>query len=194
MPQRAAQCFHFPFPPAIASSSSQSQSPSPSQLWHSLRLICRSRRRVEMSKTNASTPNFHLVNVWKCCRKNYLVVENVHILVHTTVISLFHTHTRVHWRNNNNMHLSICHVDICLAIYFPAATCARLFSLSHTHFSPFSLPLSSVQLPASLLSLFLGTVCAIQGECNAIVARNWLSYLSHTLKVNEISASRIYHY
>lgn len=42
------------------------------------------------------------------------------------------------------------------------------------------------------LPLFLGTVCATQGECNAIVGRNWLSYLSHTLKVNEISASHIY--
>lgn len=68
----------------------------------------------QMSKTNASTPNFHLVNVWKCCRKNYLVVEKPYSTV---------SHVHRHWRNNN-MHLSICHVDICLAIYFPAATCA----------------------------------------------------------------------
>lgn len=119
----------------------------------------------------------------------------------------------------NNMHLSICHVDICLAIYFPAATCAlpaqitiwRLSSalrssssslsiISHSLSISFSLPsgwvLSCLRFLLFVfllfLPLFLGAVCATQGECNAIVGRNWLSYLSHTLKVNEISASHIY--
>lgn len=149
MPQRAAQCFHFPFPPAIASSSSSSQSPSPSpsQLWHSLRLICRSRRRVEMSKTNASTPNFHLVNVWKCCRKNYLVVENVHILVHTTVISLSYTHT----------HMCIGGIIITCIYQFVMLIFVWqfIFRLRHVLDSSLSLTLTS------LLSLSLPSSCLL---------------------------------
>lgn len=167
MSQRA-QCFHFPFPfsywwfpfsfpVSIYCSVIVVDSAVPQTVAH---LSQQSRNRAgrgQMSKTNASTPNFHLVNVWKCLGGKTTPTTTGELSTYIRIRI-----SRHQW--NNNMNLSICHVDICLAIYFPSATCAQPPQISlvpsrlvpSVHL-PLSAPFSSVHcLRFLFLDLFLG--------------------------------------